>query len=127
MKGAAGAVRSVGAGGETHDEDAGEWVAESGYGACPIGLVEVSTAPGLADADAVGAEAGAEFAGGDSFLDLDERFGEDRHLDDDRWSAGRADGGEKTRPGEALNQAAVRGAPTHRDEAAMNGENRVWR
>ena len=69
-EGAAGAVGSVGAGGEAEDEDASARVAEAGHGAGPVGLVLVGTAFGLADAAAVCAKTGAAFAGDDGLVDL---------------------------------------------------------
>ena len=43
-EGSAGAVGSVGAGGEAEDEDAGFGVAKAGDGAGPVGLVEIGAA-----------------------------------------------------------------------------------
>ena len=56
-EGTAGAVGSVGAGGEAEDEDSGAGVAEAGDGAGPVGLVLVGAAFGFADAAAVVAKA----------------------------------------------------------------------
>lgn len=50
---AAGAVGSVGAGGEAEDEDAGVAVAESGNGPCPVLLITVGFTASLADSTAV--------------------------------------------------------------------------
>ena len=69
-EGAAGAVGSVGAGGEAEDEDAGAGIAEAGDGAGPVGLVLVGAAFGFADAAAVVAKPGAAFAGDDGFVNL---------------------------------------------------------
>jgi hypothetical protein len=69
-KGAAGAVRSVGAGCEAKDEDAGARIAEAGNGTGPVGLVQIGAAFGLADALAVLAQTGAKFAGDDRFANL---------------------------------------------------------
>jgi hypothetical protein len=68
-EGAAGAVGTVGAGSEAEDEDAGLWVAEAGDGASPVGVVDVGTAAGFADAGAVFAQPGAKLAGGYCFAD----------------------------------------------------------
>ena len=48
-EGAAGAVGSVGTGGEAEDEDAGVAVAESWNGPCPVFLVTIGFTAGLAD------------------------------------------------------------------------------
>ena len=69
-EGAAGAVGSVGAGGEAEDEDAGPGVAEAGYGAGPVGLIDVGAPFGLGYAAAVVAEAGAAFTGDDGVMNL---------------------------------------------------------
>ena len=69
-EGAAGAVGTVGAGGESKDEDAGFGIAEAGDGAGPVGLVLVGAAAGFADAAAVVAQTGAAFAGGDGVVNL---------------------------------------------------------
>ena len=69
---AASAVGSVGAGGETEDEDAGAGVAKAGNGTAPVGLVLVGAAFGLGDATAIGSEAGAAFAGDDGLVNLRE-------------------------------------------------------
>ena len=52
-EGAAGAVGSVGAGGEAEDEDAGVGIAESGNRSCPVLLVTIGFTAGLADSVAV--------------------------------------------------------------------------
>jgi len=64
------AVGSVGAGCEAKDEDAGAWIAKTGNGAGPVGLVEVGAAFGLANAPTVFAQARAETAGNDGFANL---------------------------------------------------------
>jgi len=71
---AAGAVGSVGSGSEADDEDSGTGVAEAGDGASPVGLVLVGAAFGFADTLAVGAEAGAAFAGDDGLMNLLEKL-----------------------------------------------------
>ena len=72
---AAGAVGSVGSGGEAEDEDAGSGVAEAGDGAGPVGLVDVGATFGFADAAAVGAETGAAFTRDDGLTNLLEELG----------------------------------------------------
>ena len=67
---AAGAVRSVGAGREAQDEDAGAGISEAGNRASPVGLVEIGAAFGLADTLAVFTEPRAEVAGDDRFANL---------------------------------------------------------
>jgi hypothetical protein len=69
-EGTAGAVGSMGSGGEAEDEDAGARVAEAGDGAGPVGLVLVGAPFGLADAAAVVAKTGAAFAGDDGLVNL---------------------------------------------------------
>ena len=69
-KGSTGAVRSVGAGREAQDEDAGAWIAEAGNRARPVGLIKVGAAFGLADALTVFAKARTKFAGDDRFANL---------------------------------------------------------
>jgi hypothetical protein len=69
-EGTASAIGSVGAGGETQDEDAGAWIAEAGNGTAPVGLVLVGATFGLGDAAAVGSEPGATFAGDDGLVNL---------------------------------------------------------
>jgi hypothetical protein len=69
-EGAAGAVGSVGAGGEAEDKDSGAGIAKAGDGASPVGLVVVGAAFGFADAAAVGAETFASFTGGNGFVNL---------------------------------------------------------
>jgi len=77
-EGTAGAVGSVGAGGEAKDEDAGAGVAKAGNGASPVGLVLVGAAFGFADAAAVVAEAGATLTADDRSVNLLEELR--RHL-----------------------------------------------
>jgi hypothetical protein len=69
-EGTAGAIGSVGAGGEAEDEDAGAGVAKAGYGAGPVGLVLVGASLGFADAAAVFAKAGAALTGDDGLMNL---------------------------------------------------------
>ena len=69
-EGAAGAVGSMGAGGEAEDEDPRAGVAKAGYRAGPVGLVDVGAAFGLAYAAAVVAKPGAAFAGDDGLMNL---------------------------------------------------------
>lgn len=69
-EGASGTVGSVGAGGESEDEDSGSGVAKAGYGTGPVGLVEVGTPFGFADAAAVVAKTGAALTGDDGFVNL---------------------------------------------------------
>ncbi len=64
-EGATGAVGSVGARSKAEDEHACAGIAEARYGTCPVLLVLVSAAAGLADSGAVGAQARAELAGDD--------------------------------------------------------------
>ena len=66
----AGAVGSVGARSEAHDEDAGVGVAESGHRFGPVLLVAIGFATSLADAANVGDEAGTASALCDGLLDL---------------------------------------------------------
>ena len=68
-EGAAGAVGTVGSGGEAEDEDAGVGVAEPGDGTGPIGLVEVGAAADFTDGLAVEAETGTALAGDDVLAD----------------------------------------------------------
>ena len=69
-EGAAGAIGSVGSGGETENEDAGVGVAEAGDRFGPVLLIAVGLSAGLADGLAVVAEPGAAIAGGDGLLHL---------------------------------------------------------
>ena len=69
-EGAASTVGAVGSRRQAEDEDARAGIAEAGDGARPVGLVHVGAAAGLADANAVFAQARAEFAGDDGFPDL---------------------------------------------------------
>ena len=69
-KGAAGAVGSVGAWCEAHDEDAGVGIAESGNRFRPVFLVAIGFAPRLADTANVGDEPRTARAIGDVLLDL---------------------------------------------------------
>jgi hypothetical protein len=69
-KRAACAIRSVGAGGQAEDKNSGSWVAKSGNGASPIGLVLVGAPLGFSDASTVFAQAGAALAGDDGFVNL---------------------------------------------------------
>jgi hypothetical protein len=64
------AIRSVGARGQAEDENSGSWVAKSGNGASPIGLVLIGTPLGFSDASTVFAQAGAALAGDDGFVNL---------------------------------------------------------
>jgi hypothetical protein len=73
-EGAAGAVGSMGAGGEAEDEDSGAGVAEAWDGAGPVGLVLIGAAFGFADAAAVVAKPGAAFTGDDGFMNLVEEL-----------------------------------------------------
>ncbi len=66
---AAGAVGSVGAGGEADDDEAGGGIAEGGDGAAPVGLVAVSAALDFGDVAAVIAEARALLAVDDLALE----------------------------------------------------------
>ena len=67
-EGAAGAVGTVGSGGEAEDEDAGVGVAETRNGFGPVLLVAVGLAAVFADGAAVVDEPGAAGAGGDALL-----------------------------------------------------------
>jgi hypothetical protein len=69
-KGAAGSVRSVGAGRKAQNEDASAGVTEAGNGARPVGLVQVGTTFGLADALTVFAQARTEVTGDNRFANL---------------------------------------------------------
>jgi len=69
-EGTAGAVGSVGAGGEAEDENAGSGVAESGHGAGPVGLVDVGATFGFAYAAAVVAETGTALTSDDGLMNL---------------------------------------------------------
>ena len=69
-EGAAGAVGSMCARGEAEDEDAGSGVAEAGYGAGPVGLVDVGATFGLAYAAAVVAKTGAALTSDDGLMNL---------------------------------------------------------
>ncbi len=69
-EGAAGAVGSVGSGGEAEDEDAGSGIAEARNGAGPIGLIDVGPTFGFAYAAAVVAETGAAFTSDDGLMNL---------------------------------------------------------
>ena len=71
-KGAAGAVGSMGAGREAHDEDAGVGIAESRNGFGPVFLVAIGFAARLADATNVGDESGTTGAVRDVLLKLAE-------------------------------------------------------
>ncbi len=62
---AAGAVGTVGSGGEAEDEEAGGGVAEAGDGAAPVGLRLVGAAFDYGDVGAVFAETGALVTGDD--------------------------------------------------------------
>jgi hypothetical protein len=64
---AAGAIGTVGSGGETENEDARPGVAERGNGAAPIGLVAVGAALEFRDFRSMGAEPGTA-AASDDFL-----------------------------------------------------------
>ena len=68
-EGATGAVGSVRTGSEAEDEDARARVAETGNRTRPVIMVLVGAAAGLADAGAVLAQAGTEFAGDDRVAD----------------------------------------------------------
>jgi hypothetical protein len=63
-------IRSMGAGRQAKDKNSGSWVAKSGNGASPIGLVLVGAPPGFSDASTVFAQAGAALAGDDGFVNL---------------------------------------------------------
>ena len=67
---ASGAVRSVRARSEAKNEDAGARITETGNGARPVSLVDVSTAFSLSNALAVLAQPRTEIAGDDRFADL---------------------------------------------------------
>lgn len=69
-KWATGAIGAVCSGGKTEQEDAGAWISEAGYGARPVGLVDVGTTAVLADSSAEGAKARAALAQDDSLLHL---------------------------------------------------------
>jgi hypothetical protein len=69
-EGTAGAVGSVGAGGEAEDENAGSGVAESGHGAGPVSLVDVGATFGFAYAAAVVAETGTALTSDDGLMNL---------------------------------------------------------
>ena len=69
-EGTAGAVGSVSARGEAQDENASAGIAKSGYGAGPVGLVDVGATFGFAYAAAVVAETGAAFTGDDGLMNL---------------------------------------------------------
>ena len=68
-EGTPGTVGAVGAGSEAEDEDAGAWIAEAGDGSCPVFVVLVGATAGRADAGAIVAQAGTEFACGDGGAD----------------------------------------------------------
>ncbi len=63
-------IRSVGARSEAEDKNSGSWIAKSGNGASPIGLVLVGAPLGFSDASTVFAKAGAALAGDDGFVNL---------------------------------------------------------
>ncbi len=70
-EGTACAVGAMRSGSESEDEDAGAGIAEAGNGACPVDLVLVGAALGLADSPAVGTKTRTSFAGDDGFMDLE--------------------------------------------------------
>jgi hypothetical protein len=74
-EGASSTVGSVGAGGQTEDENAGAWIAEPGNGTRPVGLVQVGAALRFADAATVVAKTGTAFAGDDGVTNLLKEWG----------------------------------------------------
>lgn len=86
-----GAVGAVGSGSESKEKNAGARVAEAGNGARPVDLVDVGTAPRLADGGAEGAKTRTALTEGDLLLDLQELSlsGGGRHVCDDTVEAQR--------------------------------------
>ncbi len=74
-EGAACAIGSVGAWGQTEDEDASARVAEAGDGTSPIGLILVGAAFGLSYPAAILPETGTELAANDGFANLEKSWG----------------------------------------------------
>jgi hypothetical protein len=58
---------------ESKYENLGARITEAGDWACPVSVLSVSPAFRLPYTFAIGAEAGAPFAGNDGFMDLNER------------------------------------------------------